>query len=88
VYSWGAGKNGRLGHGSQKNHARPHRVAALQNRALAVACVSQPMIVFKCFDSCFIQGWSHSMAIAAPRTGTFNLFKSKTETPNTSILYT
>lgn len=39
VYSWGCGKNGRLGHGSAKDEPQPRRVSSLGVRALAVACV-------------------------------------------------
>jgi hypothetical protein len=39
AYSWGSGKNGRLGHSSSNDEPRPKRISALGNRTLAVACV-------------------------------------------------
>lgn len=39
VYSWGSGKNGRLGHGNGKDIVRPKKIASLQTRVIAIACV-------------------------------------------------
>lgn len=48
VYSWGSGKNGRLGHSSLNDEPRPKRISALGNRALAVACVKHFFCLFVC----------------------------------------
>jgi hypothetical protein len=52
VYSWGSGKNGRLGHGaSQRDELRPKRISSLGQRALAVACVRRHGDT-TCVDAC------------------------------------
>jgi len=60
VYSWGGGKNGRLGHGDEKIHTTPQRIESLVQehvRITAIACGYHSNLALSNHSELYSWGW-------------------------------